>query len=176
MAFDSQLIDVRPNQFRKLLATDATSTSFTAPTERTSRPADAGVMDLQGSDSASRDRIPSAVMVVPYGAGSDNATLELRIYGFRPVGTTWTPYLLAQVTCTLCATTGVSGGTVGTGNRYVDTVTLATGYNANVGVEVVSPANDTPAHIVVVTKGSPVLLFDFDMTGATSANCLVAEL
>jgi hypothetical protein len=175
MSENSQIIDVRPSTGRRLLINNSTAAAFTAPTERVGRPSGEGFFELQGTGTASKEKIPASLVIQPWGAGADNTTFDLRIWAYRDLENSFQPILLAQVSCTLCATTGTSGGNLGTGNRYVDTITITAG-NANVGLEAVSPTSDLPAHVILVTKGGGVLWFDFDMTGATSGNASIWEL
>lgn len=116
----------------------------------------------------------SAIAVVPFGAGADNSTFDLRILGWRATGNgLYVPTILCQVACTLSTSVGVAGADVLDTERFVDTLTLSLG-NAGVDCQVFSPANDTPSHVIVDTKGVSFVEFLFDMGTATSGNALFA--
>lgn len=117
-------------------------------------------------------------VVFPYGVGNDDTTFSLRIIGWSQTsGGLWIPTILCEVTCILCTSVGVAGQDVVATERFCDTIALVTNLgNANVSVEIISPQNNTPGHIMLDTKGCNYLDFIFDMTGATSGNALVGLL
>lgn len=120
----------------------------------------------------------SRISVRPYGRGSDNDTMKIRVYGWNELSegdrtaAQFEEALLAEVLCTLSAKTGVVGGIVGTSDRYADTL-VASYANAGVGIDVVSPANDLAAHFALDLKGAQFVEFTFDRnSSATQCNAL----
>jgi hypothetical protein len=120
-------------------------------------------------------------MIQFVGAGSDNNTYDVQIWGWQMLGsdstpTEWVPTLLSYVTCTLSSMTGVSGQSISNTDRIADTIALATGFNANVSNEVVSPANNTGAHMMVDVRGFRKVQIEFKMVSATNGNCIYRAL
>jgi hypothetical protein len=120
----------------------------------------------------------SRIIVRPYGRGSDNDTMKIRVYGWNDLcegdrtAAQFEETLLCEVLCTLSAKTGVSGGIVGTSDRYADTL-VASYANAGVGIDVVSPANDLAGHFTLDMKGAQFVEFTFDRnSSATQCNAL----
>lgn len=153
---------------QKAHATNSTATSFTAPAATNTKPSGAGVIDFAGAP-------PAWLVVVPFGAGADNTTFDLRVVGWSLVGTTWVPRILCQFSCTLCAAVGVASGDVTASERFADTLSdPATNLGAKgVTCQPYSPQNDTPGQYLVDACGCTVFRIDVDLTGATSGNALV---
>ena len=129
----------------------------------------------------------NGVLLLPYGlqASVDNKTMSMRVYAWHPVGEDtqstllWKPTKLIEVACTLTGTDiGVALMTLIATEGMADTITLTgTTANANVGCEIVSPADNTGGHIVLDLKGAPLWEVTFTTGGsATSCNCLYAYL
>ena len=116
--------------------------------------------------------------VQPYGAGADNATLSFRFVGWRQTqGGLWVPGVLCEVDGTLCASVGVAGQDVGASERFCDTLSLVTNLgNSNVSVEVFSPQNNTPGHLLLDTKGAEYVELLVKVGTATSGNALAGVL
>lgn len=172
------LIETLATPWVKARETSSTASSFAAKIPTLTEPSGAGVFNLGKDGALARN----GLMALGYGTGADNATFDVKIIGWRSVGLgtelIWIPTVLAGITCTLSAITGVAGGALVAADRVVDTMTLMTALGtANVSVELVSPANDLdPAHAVVDLKGSGKIEVHFDLTGATAANLLLAFL
>lgn len=123
----------------------------------------------------------NAVKIVPIGVGSDDTTFSLRVIGWdRTIGKAggivtdtclWVPIKLVEVQCTLGATVGVANAIADASTRFADVITLTgTSGNAGVDVDIVSPADDTIAHLVVDLKGSAILEITFS-TGSSATSC-----
>lgn len=112
------------------------------------------------------------------GTGANNNVLEVKIYGYRHIdfpGSTimqYTPTLLADITGTVSSNvTGVATGPIDNTNLYCDTLVLGTGFNSNVSVEIVSPANDADAaYCMVDVRGFHGIGVAFKNTSTTNAN------
>lgn len=167
----------RSNAFRKFCSSNSTSASFPSKIPTTTQPTGGGVWDFTGTISPDGLLIPSTILVVPYGTGTDNATFKMRLIGWRnlidaTLTTIWVPVVLAQYTCTLSATVGVASAALIATERMVDTLT-ADAMNPSGGVEDVSPTNDLVSHFVADIKGFPIIEATFDMnSSATAANAL----
>lgn len=181
------LIETIYTPWRKARAVNQTSTSgITIATTLVEPSGDAGtatghsVLEIGRPASFTQN----ALLLQPYGVGSDTNTFSVDVWGWRPVapclndGTgrfTWVPTLLCELACTLTSgATGVAGGAVLDTEYFCDTLTVTYG-NANVSVEIVSNANNLPAHAVVTAKGFQKFeLSFFTGSSATSCNALVA--
>lgn len=166
--------------FRKARATNSTATDFTAKNATTTKPSGTGVWDLISGDDRVTfgHEIPKFVNLVPYGVGADTTTFALRLWGWNrlaPPGTAdadliWIPQLILELAVTLSTPTATP---IGASNVFADTIAVTDGPEAAGGWrDLISPASDTPASILIHTRGCEILEFDFDMTGATSGNCL----
>lgn len=125
----------------------------------------------------------NAAKIKPYGFGSDNNTFKVRIWGWTKcpgiqgsLQDFWDPTLLAELLCTLDAgVPGVAGTRVLNTMFFTDTISLTYG-NANVSIDVNSPAATTLAgHVQLALKGSQKLECTFDInSSATSCNALAS--
>jgi hypothetical protein len=160
------------NEWLELLDTNSTSSSFAATAPTATEPTGDNVITL----SRLGTMVCQNLMLAFFGAGNDDQTFDARVYGWQQVAGLWVPTLLAQLSCTLSTVVGVAGYPVLNTERFADTYSLASGFNANVSVEVVSPANNTIGHVLLDVRGFSKIQVDFDMTGATSANALYKGL
>jgi len=154
-------------------ATDSADTSFPSRVPTVTEPSGDGVVDIQGSGVAS-----TWLMLVPFGTDANNETFDVRVVGWRNVGTLWIPTILLQFSATLGNVVGVAGTDVLATHFLADTVSDPVAGMGSVGVncQPSSPANDTPAHYLFDTRGCPKVEILFDLTGAAAANCLVAKV
>lgn len=177
------------SDFNKVRSVNQTSNGYVAKIPTATEPAGdaatatgASIQEMRGVVFAGSG-VQNAVILMPYGTGSNNSTFSMRVYGWRPIGlntpTTalWIPALLCEVACTMTSTgPGIAGKIIVATELFVDTITITYG-NANVSVEAVSPANDLPAHIVVDLKGFPKFEATFTTGGsATDCNALWAPM
>ena len=172
---------------RKVRSVNCTDSSFDALAARATRPSgDEGTATGQAVINCRRDAgdavSNNAFLIFPYGVGADNTTFDMRVYGWKKVTVdgnnetaTWFSFLLASFSCTLSAYTGRTNGCITASERFVDTITLVGG-NDDVSVDIVSPANDTPAHALLDFKGAADIEVTFDMTGATSGNAVYSQM
>lgn len=124
----------------------------------------------------------NGLQLMPFGKAA-TGTYVLYVYGLRWLAsrtgdsgkTLWVPYLLASFNVTLGTMAGVDGTPVDSTNVFATTIALIAG-TANVSNEIVSPASNLPAHIMVDTKGSKYIKTVFDLTTATEANALFARV
>ncbi len=114
----------------------------------------------------------SLLKVIPYGVGLDDQTFDFRVIAWNEVSGLYIPTTLTQASATLSTAVGVAGAVVTNSERFADTIVASLG-NAGVDVNVISPANNTPAHLVIDLKGCELVEIIFDMTSATSGNALV---
>ncbi len=162
--------------FQKAWAANQTDSSFTAPAATTTEPTGDGVIEVKGGRPYP---VGSQAELLFFGAGSDNTTFDARVIGWARVfgGSLWMPTVLWQGTVTLSGFVGVSGEVVGSSDRLADTIVTTAGFGTEGQTCItVSPANDTPARLVLDTLDSEKLQLKFDMTGATSGNALVRTL
>lgn len=165
------------SKFRKVRTTNSTQTgSFASVVPQVAAPsesADDGTVRVV----VPSGWVPTRVMVVPFGVGSNDNTLLMRVWGWSEQATLWVPTLLWQGTCTLTSyMPGVAATSVDATNLFCDTIETTVG-NDGVDCQPFSPGNDTVGHLILDTKGCPYLRFLFNRDGsATSANALVRSL
>lgn len=158
--------------YARLLATNATDTSFAARIPTTTKPAAAGVIELAHVGQHG----PSELCLLFYGVGANDTTFDARIIGWRPVEvdgatTLWVHDLIAQVQLIISTTQlGVAGTGVLATSFFCDTASVANG----IAVCDNPVANSSPASVTVGVDGYPLVEVQFDMTGATSGNALWA--
>lgn len=181
------LLETTAMNFRKVRSVNATDTSFPSKIPTVTEPvADAATatgqatIDLRGGTADAPAQ--NLAKFVFYGTGDENDVFAARIIGWSVlkgvVGTSkdlWIPVVLAELTCTMSATTGAAGGVLATTDLFVDTLVLVTG-NEDVSIDIVSPTADEIAHCVVDLKGFQKVEVTFDTTTGdpTGANALVS--
>lgn len=182
------LLETLSSHFRKARSVNQTSNGYvskiptvTEPTGDAATATGASVIDI-GTDG---NYCQNGMIILPYGIGSNNQTMSVRVIGWRKVGLTdgqggatttiWIPVVLAEFACTLSSTPiGIAGAQVLNTELFADTITLTYGNN-NVSVEIISPAADIIAHAVLDLKGFKKVELSFTTGGsATSCNALVA--
>ena len=123
--------------------------------------------------------VPAEVLIHPFGTGANNTTGSLRILAWYLCGsgTTstqfWKAVPLAEIAFTLGASVGIAGAAQVAADRDADTITLTTG-NANISIDLNSPADDTIASALVTLKGANKVEFDFKVGTATDVNAWIA--
>ena len=190
------LTETLSTHLMKARRTNATDSSM--PTRTTSATAPSGIGDnvaqatasavfLLNKESNPGTPVQNRVKIVPIGVGNDNTTFTMAVYSWvrvvdrdkehNPETDLWAAIKLAAFTCTLSAATGVAGRILTTSDRIADTIAIiGTSGNPNVSMEIVSPATDEPAHVVIDMKGGERLEVVFGTGGsATSANALVSQ-
>lgn len=169
-----QLLGTQSSRFAKARTANATDTSFPSKIPTATEPSGTGVVELIQNKLGGP--IQNSVLVVAFGAGSDDTTFSVRVIGWRlfgddPQTQLWIPAVLAELACTLSSAVGVAGKVVVNTERFADTITLVTG-NDDISIDIVSPTGNVVAHAAVDIKGFQKLEFTFDLTGATDANVL----
>lgn len=158
--------------YSKARTANDTASSFASKVATVTKPSGTGVITIEQIGRFTRNN----VVLLPYGAGADNNTMSVRVLNWREISGLWIPTIVCEVACTLSTSVGVSAQAVLDTERFADTLTLTYG-NAGVDCQVFSPANNTPAHVVVDAKGASVLEVIFTTGGsATSCNALVTYL
>lgn len=170
-------------------ATSATDNGFPSRLPTLTKPSGLGDAAAQTTSSvldfgclSGGGQVQNAAMLMFFGAGANNTTFSARLVAWTlilgdPAGTAsnrpvWMPLDLFEVQVTLSSTPiGVATGIITATDLFADTITLTgTTANANVGIEIVSPANDRPAHLIVDFKGS-MLIEPIFTTGGSATNC-----
>jgi len=174
--------------WRKALADNANTSAFTAKAATLTEPTGDGIVAL-GSSPGPGGLVWERVILLPYGLGDDDNVFSLRIIGWRRLGsgpspgTLWIPTTLVEMVCTLSTSVGVATAPILNTERFADTLALVALMEPTTAADVTragitelfSPANNTPAHAVVNTRGCEKLEFLFDQTtGTPTGNCLIA--
>lgn len=163
-------IKVLTGSLRRAFATSSTATSFAAKAATLTKPSGDGVIELAPLGQP----VESALLVYPFGEGDEDTTFSLRLLAWHVADGTWFASTLLELVCTLSAYVGVAGGAVTATERFADTLAAVTD-SGNEGVDYLinSPANDTPAHALILLKGTALPELSVDLTGATAGNALV---
>lgn len=137
-----------------------------------------GVIDTAKQGAYSQN----SLFLVPYGTTTAVQTFNMRVLGWRSVGSAatniWVPVPIAELTCVLSTMAGIAGGAVNASQLVCDTISLVAG-TATLGLscEIVSPTGNIACHAVVAIKGFQKVELIFNMeSSAVSANCLVGLL
>jgi hypothetical protein len=168
----------RNEGWSKMLSANSTSAAYPSTAITTTSPvatATSGIINLKHTEST--PLVINNLMLAFYGAGSDNNTYTARVWGWQQLvsdgtPTLWIPTILAEITCQLCTFTGTGSASIASTDRLCDTYALANGFNSNVSVEVVSPANNTGGYVMIDVRGFSMVQVDFAMVTATNANCI----
>ena len=186
MGMASVLIQTEATKFAPTNTTNVTTNGFTQPVPTKTAPSGTGIINFGHPDGALAS---NAIILIPYGVGSDTNTFAMNVYGWRPIpgslggtlsDTLWVPMTLATFTgCELnSGMPGLSGAALDGTQYFCSDITLGIG-NSGISVEVVSPghANNQVAHTVIDAKGCRLLEVRFSTGGsATSCNALWAKI
>lgn len=171
------LLDTYSMPFRNARSTNATDTAFPSRVPTGTEPTGDGVIDLvHGEQGCVRNR----ALIVAYGTDAADETFAMRVIGWRRLGNDpetllWVPVTLTEITCTLGASTGVAGREVVATEFFADTMAFVAGKGAEgENLRLLSPADDTIAHVEVALQGFAKLEITFDMVLGASGNALVA--
>lgn len=113
------------------------------------------------------------IIVWPFGVGADDITFSMRIVGSWKGELSWGQSVLFSCTNVCSTAVGVAGGDVLATDRYSDSITLVDGAAENI---INTTTANTPALALVDMLGAQYIHFQFNMTGATSGNCMFAYL
>jgi hypothetical protein len=156
------------HKFRKVLSANSTSTGFTAQTPTATEPSGEGVLNLLSSELGwgGGVHVPRHLVILPFGTNGDNDTFDLRVYGYSPTNDStpiYVPQLLIDVSIVLgnIAATAIAADTF-----MADTITVNEGPAVGNFSDLISTADDTPASILIHTRGCEIMEFDFDLAGA----------
>lgn len=143
-------------QYLKLYATNATSTSFASKIITGTPPAGDGVIATGGE----------TLEILPFGAGADDDTFELKVIGWRRADVLWVPRNICHLAVTLSTAVGLAGKYVVETDRFADAITVTTG-SANVVVPTVTA--NSPCMAIINIEGDEKIEIVFDRTGATTS-------
>ena len=177
------LLETLATPFFKARSVNQTSATFVSKIPTATEPSgDAGTATGASVFDIGKGYAQNGVLVTPYGIGSDNNTMSLRLIGWRSIGANavatllWIPVIICEVAATLSTAVGIVGKTVLDTERFADTLSLTTG-NDDVSIDIVSPTGNVIAHFVADLKGFQKLEVSFTTgSSATSCNALLAFL
>jgi hypothetical protein len=148
-------------------STNSTATSFTAKIPVAVEPSGAGVHDLMSADMGygRGTYTPKYIEIIPFATDGDNDTFSMRLYGWTKVYATalWIPRVIADLAVVVGS---ISGTAIAANTVMADTITVTKGPAAGAFQDLINTANDTPASIILHTRGCDILEFDFDLAGA----------
>lgn len=130
--------------------------------------------------------VDNVVKILFFGTSAADQTFKARLIGWRycverdtdwvKESAIWIPTTLAEFTLTLGTSPGLAGCVVDENQLFADTIAISgTSGNDDVSIDIVSPADNTIAHVVADLKGSQKFEVTFDRnSSAASCNGLVA--
>ena len=173
---------VTTDYFPAKAANDTTTGSYASRVPTVTEPTNDGVLTFNSQPGGP---VQNGLLIVPFGVGADTTAFNFKVLGWRRAGRQpsatgqaqqiWVPVTLCEMTAAISLQTGVTGTIVPATNNFCDTITAVTGTQGT-DLNIVSPADDTNAHLTLALRGFPKVEFIFLNTTTTSANCLVALL
>ncbi len=173
-----------PRDYRRFRAANENASGFATKISTTTEPTGDGVLDLARLGGS----VPCKILLVPFLLGGDGDTTVMRVIGWSSVSlasvnTLWVPVILGEFTLTASTAVGVAGAAVLNTERFADTIVpvaariedavVGAGTAVHSDVNVLSPTNDTPGHIIMPLRGMHKIELTSDQTGGTSTfNCL----
>jgi hypothetical protein len=101
------------------------------------------------------DAIGNGIVFQIISSAANNATLNLRLTGWRPYGADqWIAETLCEVAATLSLAVGLAGHDLLDTERFADIITLVSGPDA---IQIKSFTDDRPGSVFVDALGCPVL-------------------
>lgn len=133
-------------------ALTANGTAYPTIVATATAPSGSGVIDVYSAASGATRRY---IKLIPFGTDAADETFVILVTGWSYTGDLWVPSTLCEVTCTMGTKTGVAAKTVINTEYFADTLALVgTSGNSGVSVELLSPADNTIAHLVIDVKGN----------------------
>ncbi len=179
------VIETLHQPFNRIRRTNTTDNAFPTRAPQLAEPVGTGNSASQTTASSVIEMVNVGTGLVQnglklklYGAGADNATFSVRIYGWDYIiedgdrnGTEWDPTLLCELACTVSAAVhGVAGRVITDTDLYADTIT-------GVSIDVHSPADDAHAGLVVMDFfGLRKIEAVFKVGTATNANGIWSKI
>lgn len=169
----------RAGHWQLLRTSNDSSASFATVVPTLTDPGSSSYTDYLNvvkAPAADLDISPNLMQIMPFGAGSDADTFDLRMYGFDYYNhgskvKQWLPYLLCDLSLTLSTPVGAGSALPTSSSRFCDTLTINHGAE-NVHLSGISNAENMPLAVTIDVFGCHYVQFDFDMTGATSGNVM----
>lgn len=168
-------------------SSNSTAASFTSKIPTLTEPTGDGVFTLASTPGS---QLASKLKIIGFGTDAGDETFLLKVIGWNYLRNQsqnqhnlWVPVPIFQGTFTLGTAAGIANTGIGSSNLFADTIaiTLEPTLTADVtrgGIsELVSPANNTVAHVIISLCGFQKIEIDFDRnSSAASANALLQLL
>jgi hypothetical protein len=168
MSAGETMLRSRRGHWKTVFATNSTDTSFTATNETATEPAEttAGVIKV---DPLCSGYVSTQIKVLPFGTNAANETFNGRIIAWHRNAeeNTWIPTELVTFAVTLGAAVALKDATAL--QTFADTIAYTSGI-AEADLQIVSPADDTRAWLLVDIMGAEYLQFQVDLVLAASGN------
>lgn len=171
------ILKTQAGVYRKARSSNATDSAFASKVPTSTKPSGTGVITLMTN--VPGQPIPNLIEVCAYAVANNNDTFNFRVIGWKQLGSDpntslWVPRTLAEIACTVgTAAVAASGKDLLTTELFADTMSLTVG-NANVTVNIVSPADNTIAYASIDIQASPIveIIFDDGTGGSGGMNAL----
>lgn len=178
------------SDFKRWADTNINESAFASLVATTTKPAasaTSAVLDLNvGQEGAGGAVIPTWMKLMFIGLGADDDVTSFRIVGWNKIrtgqgdgpNTLWIPQTILEVSCTFSTSVGVASSPVLNTERFADTIApvalmledikIAAGTSLSSDYRFFTPANNTPGHVIMPTRGFELLQFTSDQTTGTS--------
>jgi len=168
MSAGETILRSRRGYWKTVFGTNNAATSLAAVNETATEPAEttAGVIKIDPLCSGS---VPAQIKVLPFGTDASNETFNGRIIAWhqnKEEGT-WVPTELVTFAVTLGAAVALKDATAN--QTFADTIVYTSGI-AEADLQIVSPADDTRAWLLLDIMGAEYLQFQVDLVLAATGN------
>lgn len=154
---------------QKALATNSTSTDFTAQTPTATEPTGVGVFDLLARPYGHSVYVPSWLQIIPFGTDGNDDTFDFRVYGYSKT-TDATPLYIPQLLIDVSVVLGNIAATAIAANTFMaDTLTINDGPIDGLFRSHIDCQEDMGASLLIHTRGCRYIKFDWDLSGAQAA-------
>ncbi len=156
---------ILPRDWKRLFTSNQTDAAFASKVITATEPTGSGIIAADGLET---------MEFIFFGAGAATNTFDAIVLGWNELrnGTVnvWVPVPIVHLTCTLGTAAGVASADVTATDLLAHTIAVAA--NGGIGVIASQTAGNRIAKVEVGVEGYRKVEVIFDMTGATSGNCL----
>jgi hypothetical protein len=169
-------MNISAHKNRLAFSANSTATAFGTLVPTTTKPSGDGVIDMLAESIGwgMGVFVPKFLFVQFLGSDANNETYSAKLTGWSPDNQAtpiWTPIEIGLFAVTLG---NIAATAYGTNNFLADTIVLTRG-DAN--MDIISPANDEPASLILHTRGCQLLQFEFNTDAvATDMNALIRPI
>lgn len=153
--------------YERVYENHSSASSITAPSPTTTKPS-TGVFSpfLPYRGEAG---ISNFIRFLLFGTDAANEDGVCNVYGWNKIGSLWIPTLLADLSATLGAATGVAGQLIADTDLIADTIAIDSGTSLAIdSIDIISPADDTVGYVDLDVRGSELVQFLLSTEGSAA--------